>query len=114
MPLVTLETVPPDHTVVLVHENITISCLVRMSPSVDSPVVVNTLWRTPSRGDVSSSSMVSPGMMYMFTRTQTWSTLDTTDAGNYICSVTLSPNNSQFIAQATQTAITLGKKKTLI
>ena len=104
-PRVMMLTDPPGQ-VVPVGGYMSISCTATLSPSVDTSMVVNTQWNIPSRGNVSFSSMVVPGMVYW--SIQTWNSLDTTDAGNYTCSVTISSNGFQFTTQAAQTATTLG------
>ena len=105
-PRVMMLTDPPGQ-VVPVGGNMSINCTATIGLSVDTSMVVNTQWNTPSRGNISSSSLVLPGMGYW--SIQTWNSLDTTDAGNYTCSVTISSNGSQFTTQATQITKILGK-----
>ena len=104
-PTVTITAVPSQ--VSAVGGNITLTCNIQLGQSVDSNVTVNSTWIGPN-SLTSSSILARP-----YQSTLILGSLATTGAGNYSCSVLVSPVNNAFIYQTTQRTTILGNVTTL-
>ncbi|KAL5486438.1 hypothetical protein EMCRGX_G018913 [Ephydatia muelleri] len=93
-PTVTITAAPSQVTTI--GGNITLTCDIQLDPSVDSNVTVNSTWIGPN-SLTSSSILASP-----YQSTLMLGSLTTTGAGNYACSVLVSPDKNTFINQTTQ------------
>ncbi|KAL5486424.1 hypothetical protein EMCRGX_G018896 [Ephydatia muelleri] len=93
-PTVTITAAPSQVTTI--GGNITLTCDIQLDPSVDSNVTVNSTWTGPN--SLTSSSILSSP----YQSTLMLGSLTTTSAGNYACSVLVSPFNNTFINQTTQ------------
>ena len=75
--------------------NVTLICTVELSPAVDVPVTVNTVWTGPAgfmHHNTTQSDMRSNGI-YMI-NTVISDSLKRNQSGNYNCTVTITSNNS--------------------
>ena len=99
-PIVTITAAPSQVTTV--GGNITLTCNTQLDQSVDSNVTVNSTWIGPN-SLTSSSILASP-----YQSTLMLGSLVTTGAGNYTCSVLISPVNNVFISQTTQRTTIIG------
>ena len=100
-PTVTITATPSQVTTV--GGNITLTCNIQLGQSVDSNVTVNSTWIGPN-SLTSSSILARP-----YQSTLMLGSLATTGAGNYTCSVLVSPVNNAFIYQTIQRTTILGK-----
>ena len=92
-PTVTISAVPSQ--VVIAGNNITLICNVQLDPSVDSTVMVTSTWTAPGGATLSGSNPLWIGSSNQSTLMLT--SLGTGNAGNYVCEVTVTPINSQYI-----------------
>ena len=109
-PTVTTITQPPDATMVT-GSSITLVCRVDLNEAVDTPVVVETVWRrsglTLSTDDRIIISDVERTGPFRYESNLTFTTLSTQDSGMYNCDVTVNPQpTSPFIIGTTGTATT--------
>ena len=78
-----------------VGSNVTLICTVELSPAVDVPVAVNTVWTGPDRfmhHNIAQPDMRSNGI-YMISTVKIYS-FNRNQSGNYNCTVTITSNNS--------------------
>ena len=92
-PIITTTGLP--NQVAIVGSNLTLTCNIQLDPSVDSTVMVNSTWTAPGGATLSGSNPSWTESSYQ--STLMLASLGTGDAGNYICGVSVSPNNSQYI-----------------
>ena len=98
-------------SIVTVGSFVTLTCTVVLSPSVDVPVTVNTVWTGPDNfnRNVMAQQM---GSTTTYTSTVMVSSFGRNQSGNYICTATVSAM-SLFImnnmAASSPTRVTVGK-----
>ena len=91
---------------------VTLTCTVELSPSVDVPVTVNTVWTGPDNfnRNIMAQQM---GSTTTYTSTAMVSSFGRDQSGNYTCTATVS-STSQFImnsmASSPPTRVTVGKE----
>ena len=106
-PIITTTAIPGQ--VAITGSNITLLCNVQLDPSVDSTVIVNTTWTTPGGAPLSGSNPLWIGSSNQSTLMLT--SLGTGDVGNYICGVSVTPINAQYITEPMESnSSILGKK----
>ena len=82
---------------------LTLTCSIQLNPAVDTTVVVNRMWSGPGSHTVSNSSRVTVSNLaersaILYESTIEFSSLSTTDSGNYECEATVTPDpQSQFV-----------------
>ena len=84
-----------EDLIIPVGSNVTLICTVELSPAVDVPVTVNTVWTGPNgfmRHNTAQSDMRSNGT-YMI-NTVISDSFNRNQSGNYNCTVTIASNNS--------------------
>ena len=84
--------------------NFNLTCTIELNTAVDTPVVVNSIWRgpvvIPTGAHVVASEPTGTGARYQ--TILMFRPLNTSDSGNYTCEVTVSPPpESQFIISST-------------
>ena len=73
-----------SNTVLPIGSNIALTCTVELSPAVDVPVTVNTVWIRPAGATLSITPTVM-NSINMYTSTATVSSFGRKDSGNYTC-----------------------------
>ena len=84
VPPPTAVTVSPPVGTVYAGASITLTCTVELSPSVDVPVTVNTVWTGPGMTSFTPTNPVTT-MMENQTRYTSTVTVDAARSGDYIC-----------------------------
>ena len=104
-PTSVMVTAPVDAIIAGSSPNLT--CTVELSPAVDVPVTVNTVWTGPALTTVTPTSL----MMENLTRYITMAMIDAARNGSYTCQATIS-SSSQFTTGggsiSAATSITVG------
>ena len=104
-PTSVMVTTPVDPIIAGSSSNLT--CTVKLSPAVDVPVTVNTVWTGPALTIVTTTSLV----MESFTRYIATAMVDAAKNGSYTCQATVS-SSSQFTtgggSMSATTNITVG------
>ena len=102
-------TLPSD--VIIAGSSPNLTCIVELSPAVDVPVTVNTVWTGPN-GVTLKPTNPEPAMMESLTRYTSLAKVDAARSGNYTCQATVS-SSSQFItgneSLSGTTTITVGE-----
>ena len=87
--------------------NVTLTCTVELSPAVDVPVTVNTVWTGPTR--LMSNNTAQPVMgsatMATYTSTAIVRSFERDQSGNYTCTATVS-SVSPFITTSSLSGVT--------
>ncbi len=76
-------------------ENVTLTCSVLLSASVDTAVDVSVVWSGPRGDTMSIAERVTESEPYQ--STLTLSSLTTSDSGDYTCTATADPCDSPFV-----------------
>ena len=76
-----------------VGSNVTLICTVELSPAVDVPVIVNTVWTGPD-GVTLSPTTPAMGNLTRYTSTAMVSSFERDQSGNYTCTATVSSTSS--------------------
>ena len=97
---------------VLIGANVNLTCDVQLDPSVDIPVTVVTTWFGPGGILQNGSDTMKGTAEYLSTLMLT--SLVTEKAGDYTCSVTVTPSNSSYVIPLTQNTTTQGKNSYLL
>ena len=84
VPPPTAVTVSPPVGTVYAGASLTLTCTVELSPSVDVPVTVNTVWTGPDMTSFTPTNPV-PAVMENQTRYTSTVTVDAARSGNYTC-----------------------------
>ena len=74
-----------------VGSTVTLTCTVELSPAVDVPVTVNTVWTGPD-GFMTTSTAQRMGSTTTYTSTAMVSSFGRDQSGNYTCTATVGPN----------------------
>ena len=97
---------------VLIGAYANLSCDVQLDPSVDIPVTVVTTWFGPGGILKNGSDTMKGTAEYLSTLMLT--SLLTEEAGNYTCSVTVTPSNSSYVIPLTQNTTIQGNNSYLL
>ena len=112
VPAPTSVIVPPLMSTTIAGSSPNLTCTVELSPAVDVPVTVTTVWTGPVGTTVTPTSSV----MESLTRYTIMAMVDAARNGDYTCQVTLS-SSSQFITDSGMTSgmttITVGEYQVL-
>ena len=107
MPAPTTVLVSPPMNTIIAGSSPNLTCTVELSPAVDVPVAVNTVWTGPALTTVTPTSI----MMESLTRYITVAMVDAARNGSYTCQATVS-SSSQFTtgggSVSASTIITVG------
>ena len=97
---------------VLLGANVNLTCDVQLDPSVDIPVTVVLTWFGPGGILQNGSDTMIGTAEYLSTLMLT--SLLTKEAGNYTCSVTVTPNNSPYVIPLTLNTTTQGNNSCML
>ena len=89
---------------------VTLTCTVELSPAVDVPVTVNTVWTGPD-GFMTTNTAQRMGSTTTYTSTAMVSSFGRDQSGNYTCTATVS-STSSFLTNSmgsSSTRVTVGK-----
>ena len=75
---------------VIVGSTVTLTCTVKLSPAVDVPVTVNTVWTGPAGFSTTNTAQVMAGSTTTYTSTALVSSFGRAQSGNYTCTATVS------------------------
>ena len=96
-----------------VGSTVTLTCTVELSPAVDVPVTVNTVWSGPN-GFMTTNTAQRMGSTTTYTSTAMVSSFGRDQSGDYTCTATVS-STSSFITNSmpgsSSTRVTVGKEK---
>ena len=92
--------------------NVTLTCAVELSPAVDVPVTVNTVWTTPEGLATTSTAQPVMGSLTSYAATYMINPFRRSDSGLYSCSATvsLSSTNSSTRTHSVLIRVTTGEK----
>ena len=79
-----------------VGSDVTLTCTVELSPAVDVPVTVNTVWTGPDEFMTANTAQPVMGSTTTYTSTAMVSSFGRDQSGNYTCTATVS-STAQFI-----------------
>ena len=74
-----------------VGSDVTLTCTVKLSPAVDVPVTVNTMWTGPDRFMITNTAQPVMGSATTYTSTAMVSSFGRYQSGNYTCTATVTP-----------------------
>ena len=100
---------------VIVGSTVTLTCTVELSPAVDVPVTVNTVWTGPD-GFMTTNTAQRIGNTTTYTSTAMVSSFGRDQSGDYTCTATVS-STSSFLTDSmgsSSTRVTVGKASHLI
>ena len=84
-----------------VGSNVTLTCTVKLSPSVDIPVTVNTMWTGPAGFSTTNTAQAMAGSTTTYTSTAMVSSFGRDQSGNYTCTATVSStSHSSFLVDS--------------
>ena len=72
-----------------VGSNVTLTCTVELSPAVDVPVTVNTVWTGPDEFNTTNTAQPVMGSTTTYTSTPIVSSFRSDHSGNYTCTATV-------------------------
>ena len=75
---------------VIVGSTVTLTCTVELSPAVDVPVTVNTVWTGPTGFSTTNTAQAMAGSTTTYTSTALVSSFGIYQSGNYNCTATVS------------------------
>ena len=75
---------------VIVGSTVTLTCTVELSPAVDVPVTVNTVWTGPAGFSTTNTAQAMAGNTTTYTSTAIVSSFGRAQSGNYTCTATVS------------------------
>ena len=75
-----------------VGSTVTLTCTVELSPAVDVPVTVNTVWTGPNGFMTTSTAQPVTGSTTTYTSTAMVSSFGRDQSGDYTCTTTVTPN----------------------
>ena len=91
-----------------VGSDVTLTCTVELSPAVDVPVTVNTVWTGPDGFTTTNSAQPDMGSTTTYSSTAVITSLGRNKSGNYACTATVSStsplltsSNGQAVARVT-------------
>ena len=91
----------PESGILRHGDNLTLTCTIQLDGAIDTGVDVTVLWTGPP-GNISSdnpTATMDSGTVYE--STVTFSSLETSDSGDYTCTATVSPDpSSEFVAES--------------
>ena len=73
---------------------VTLTCTVELSPSVDVPVTVNTVWTGPAGFSTTNTTQAKTGRTTTYTSTAMVNSFGRAQSGNYNCTATISSSFS--------------------
>ena len=98
---------------VTVGSIVTLTCTVELSPAVDVPVTVSTMWTGPAGFMHHNTAQAMAGSTSTYTSTAMVSSFGRYKSGNYTCTATVSSkSNSSFIRDSMTSSsirVTVGK-----
>ena len=115
---VTSDPVSPIQSIVF--PNVTLTCTVVLSPAVDVPVTVNTVWTGPDGFMISNAAQPVMGSSTTYTSVAMVSSFGRNQSGNYTCTAivnSLTTSRSPFLIGSSQSdikLITTGKSSYLV
>ena len=77
-----------------VGSDVTLTCTVELSPSVDVPVTVNTVWTGPDGFMTTNTAQTVMGSTTTYTSTAMVSSFGRNQSGSYMCSATVNSTNT--------------------
>ena len=99
-----------------VGSTITLICTVELSPAVDGPVTVNTVWTGPAGFSTTNTAQAMAGSTTTYTSTAMVSSFGRDQSGNYSCAATVSStSHSSFLVDSTTSSsirVTVGIRLT--
>ena len=94
-----------------IFPTVTLTCTVELSPAVDVPVTVNTVWTGPDGFMTTNTAQPVTGRTTTYTSTAVVSSFGRDQSGNYTCSATVT-SNSQYLTDSSKSGsknVTTGK-----
>ena len=67
----------------------TLTCTVELSPAVDVPVTVNTVWTRPDGLTITSATNPTMKSLTLYTSSSTLNSVESSDSGDYTCTVSI-------------------------
>ena len=77
-----------------IGSNVTLTCTVKLSPAVDIPVTVNTVWTGPAGFSTNITAQPVTGSTTTYTSTAIVRSFEREQSGNYTCRATLTFESS--------------------
>ena len=97
-----------------IGSDVTLTCTVELSPTVNVPVTVNVQLTDPAGNPVTTSTSPLNGSTYITTVTAMVSSFGRSDSGVYTCTATVTSSNTLLSASSSRSDIvtaTIGKTK---
>ena len=90
-----------------IGSNVTLTCTVELSPAVDVPVTVNTVWTGPAgfMRTNSAPSVMGNTTTYNINSTAVVMSFNRNKSGDYICRATVTSESAPFIAYSSLSGI---------
>ena len=82
--------------IIIVGTTVTLTCTVELSPSVDVPVTVNTVWTGPAGFMTTNTAQPVMGNTTTYISTAIVNSLGRNQSGDYTCTATVSSNAIAF------------------
>ena len=96
-----------DTPIIPIGSNVTLTCTVELSPAVDVPVTVNTVWTGPAGFMATNTThLVVENSWTYFSTAAMVNSFRMKHSGNYMCTVTITSNNS-FLTRSDSLSSTL-------
>ena len=92
----------PDSPIRPVESDVTVTCTVELSPAVDVPVTVNTVWTGPYGFMTTNTAQPVMGSTTTYTSTAMVSSFGRDQSGDYTCTATVNSNSSFVISSGSQ------------
>ena len=99
-----------------IGSTVTLMCTVELSPAVDVPVTVNTVWTGPDGFNTTNTAQPIMGSTTTYTSTTIVSSFGRDQSGDYTCTATVIPT-SLFLANSigsSLTRVTVGKASIIL
>ena len=84
-----------------ISPDVTLTCTVELSPAVDVPVTLNTVWTGPDGFMTTNTAQPVVGSTTTYTSTAVVSSFGRDQSGNYTCSATVT-SNSQYLTDSSK------------
>ena len=89
VPLSVNVTSHPVSPIQAIESNVTLTCTVELSPAVDIPVTVNTVWSGPAGFNITNTAQPVLGYTNTYISTAIVRKFGRNQTGNYICTATI-------------------------
>ena len=115
VPLSVNVTSHPVSPIQAIESNVTLTCTVELSPAVDIPVTVNTVWTGPAGFGTTNTAQPIMGSITTYISTAMVRLVNRKKSGDYTCTATVT-SESPYITNSSlfgETRITAGKSTNL-